>query len=150
MVEFMKESGMTILNMEKVMKSLAMVQSTKEVTLEENLKAMEGMNGRMESCMKGSGWMDSNMVQVFGEEEKETLISGSGKKEKLMVMEYTLGSMEIAIKESLKTVSNTEKESSTFLMETLTKEIISVENLLDSESIIGSQVVFSKDSSKLD
>ena len=55
MVEFMKESGMTISNMEKVIKSLAMAQSTKEVTLEENLKAMGDMNGRMESCMKGSG-----------------------------------------------------------------------------------------------
>ena len=94
--------------------------------------------------------MASNMAQVYGQEEKEILILDNGKKEKLMVMEFILGSMEIVIKDSLKTVSSMEKEFSTFLMEILIKAIISVESLQDSESIIGSQVVFSKDSLKLD
>lgn len=150
MGEFMKESGMITLNTGKDMKSLATVQSIKEATLEENLKAMEDTNGRMENFMKVNGWTDSNMVQVFGEEERETRILGSGEKERLMGMEFTPGSMEIAMKDNSKIVSNMEKELNTFLMETLTKGTISVESLQGSDNIIGSQEVFLKDSLRLD
>ena len=85
------------------------------------------------------------MGQVSGEEPKETHTLDSGEKEELMAMEFTLGSMGIAMKASLKIVSSMDKELSILRMETHTKEIMSKENLQDMENIIGLQEVSSKE-----
>ena len=66
-----------------------------------------------------------------------------------MATVYTLGSMEIAIKENLKIASNMAKEFSISQMEIHTKVTTNKVNLQVMGSIIGSLVVFSKVSLKM-
>ena len=110
MVEFMREIGLIILNMEKGMKNLAMDLCIKVITSRESQKDVGGISGIMEKYTKGSGSMVSSMVQEFGGELKVTPILVSGDREELTVMEFTHGSMEIDIRDNLRTVSNMEKE----------------------------------------
>lgn len=90
------------------------------------------------------------MAQEYGKELKEIHMLESGNLEKQMVMEYTLGLMEIAIKVSLSSVSSMEKESKSFSMEIYITDSMHLENLLDLESIIGPMAPISKDYLKMD
>ena len=49
------------------------------------------MSGKMDKFMKDNGLMVLNMVQVYGEEQKEIPTLDSGVKVELMDMEYILG-----------------------------------------------------------
>jgi hypothetical protein len=58
----------------------------------------------MDTYTKVSGSMDSNTVQVCGEELEVILILANGNLEKQMAMEFILGSMVIDTKDSLRHV----------------------------------------------
>lgn len=57
MGECMKGSGLAILGMEKDLRSLLMVQHTREGTSMANPKGMEDISGKMDKSMKASGKM---------------------------------------------------------------------------------------------
>lgn len=100
----MKEIGLTIINMEKAIKNLVMPQYMRVAMSRESLKDMEGISGKMDKYTKDSGQLDSKMDLAYGEAQKETLTLESGKKGKLMDMEFTHGSTGTGTRDSFKTV----------------------------------------------
>jgi len=66
-----------------------------------------------------------------------TATLASGSHQKLMVMEFTLGQMEIATKVNGECVLNMDKGKITFVMEINTLVCMKMENLMGKESILG-------------
>jgi hypothetical protein len=58
MEEYMKDSGTTTINLEKVFKNLTTVLSIVETILNANHMALESMNGKMGKFMKENGTRD--------------------------------------------------------------------------------------------
>ena len=100
MAEFIKDSGLKILNMEKDTKNSAMDRFIREIMLKENLRGADDINGTMAKFTKDNGSMVWNTGLEFGEEQKEILILENGGREELMATEFTHGLMEIDIKEN--------------------------------------------------
>lgn len=91
MAGYFKVNGLTILNMEKHIRSFKMEQSIQELIPMGNLKDMAYILGRMDKLMKENGLMVWKMDQEFGEDQLEILTLDSGKMGWQMDMEYIPG-----------------------------------------------------------
>lgn len=100
----MRVTGLRTRERERASNSTAMVINTKENLRMANQRGKESTSGALERYMMGSGNKDSNMVMESGEELTESLTLETGYSLRLMGMASTLGSMEINMKDSGRTV----------------------------------------------
>jgi hypothetical protein len=132
------------------MKCTQMVTFMKEIMRMENHMEEEYIDGLMMNHMKVSGIKDSNMDMAFGKELMEIPILVSGKIQKLMVMEFIYGKMEIVMKENGGHVLNMEKDLIYFQMAMYILDIIRMVSLKTMGNIYGLMALFMMATSKLD
>lgn len=100
MIGLMKEIGIRIFDMDKVMKDIKMV-----INMKVNFKTIKLMEkayigGEMVRDMMDSGKREVRMVMEYGQVIKEILILENGSKVRLKGMEFINGKMEINMKVS--------------------------------------------------
>jgi hypothetical protein len=132
------------------MKCTQMVTFMKEIMRMENHMEEEYIDGLMMNHMKVSGIKDSSMDMASGKELMEIPILVSGKIQKLMVMEFIYGKMEIVMKENGGHVLNMEKDLIYFQMAMYILDIIRMVSLKTMASIYGLMALFMMATSKLD
>jgi hypothetical protein len=132
------------------MKCTQMVTFMKEIMRMENHMEEEYIDGSMMNHMKVSGIKDSSMDMAFGKELMEIPILVSGKIQKLMVMEFIYGKMEIVMKENGGHVLNMEKDLIYFQMAMYILDIIRMVSLKTMGNIYGLMALFMMATSKLD
>jgi hypothetical protein len=132
------------------MKCTQMVTFMKEIMRMENHMEEEYIDGLMMNHMKVSGIKDSSMDMAFGKELMEIPILVSGKIQKLMVMEFIYGKMEIVMKENGGHVLNMEKDLIYFQMAMYILDIIRMVSLKTMGNIYGLMALFMMATSKLD
>lgn len=93
-----------ILNMVKDIKNFLTNAHIRANIVKENPKVLEGIPGPTVNSMKDNGSMEWSKALGCGEEPKVIHTSANGNMEKQMVMEYTLGWMEIDTKVSFHNV----------------------------------------------
>ena len=94
--------------------------------------------------MKDNGLAAWNMDLECGEGLKEILISDSGNSEKLMVMEFMFGQMEIVTKDSLNNVWKMAKGYKNLPMVTYIKDFMQTANQMAMGNITGQMEVILK------
>jgi hypothetical protein len=127
-----------------------MVTFMKEIMRMENHMEEEYIDGLMMNHMKVSGIKDSSMDMASGKELMEIPILVSGKIQKLMVMEFIYGKMEIVMKENGGHVLNMEKDLIYFQMAMYILDIIRMVSLKTMGNIYGLMALFMMATSKLD
>jgi hypothetical protein len=132
------------------MKCTQMVTFMKEIMRMENHMEEEYIDGLMMNHMKVSGIKDSSMDMASGKELMEIPILVSGKIQKLMVMEFIYGKMEIVMKENGGHVLNMEKDLIYFQMAMYILDIIRMVSLKTMGNIYGLMALFMMATSKLD